>query len=209
MKCAYGCNNEANYTLKNGNPCCSRTHNSCPVNKKKNGEGVKKAYKNGNRKSAIQVYKDLDEDTKERMKWRKGKFDILHDELFIKNSKYSTSYVKNRIIQENLIEYKCTECGIIDKWNDKKIILELDHINGINTDNRVENLRFLCPNCHSQTEHFRGRNVNNGKIKVTDDELIDALQKNDNIRKALLEVGLSAKGANYNRCYKLLQNELE
>lgn len=48
-------------------------------------------------------------------------------------------------------EYKCEWCEISDIWNDKKLVLEVDHINGINFDHRPENLRFLCPNCHSQT----------------------------------------------------------
>ena len=51
----------------------------------------------------------------------------------------------------------CWECGI-SSWNDKELVLELDHINGVNTDHREENLRLLCPNCHSQTPTFKGRN---------------------------------------------------
>ena len=51
----------------------------------------------------------------------------------------------------------CWECGI-SSWNDKELVLELDHINGVNTNHREENLRLLCPNCHSQTPTFKGRN---------------------------------------------------
>lgn len=46
----------------------------------------------------------------------------------------------------------------------KKITLQLDHINGINNDNRVENLRFLCPNCHSQTSTYTGKNTKKNKV---------------------------------------------
>ena len=53
-------------------------------------------------------------------------------------------------------EYKCEICGI-SEWQGKELSLQLDHINGINNDNRIENLRLLCPNCHSQTETFSGR----------------------------------------------------
>ncbi len=65
--------------------------------------------------------------------------------------------VRKTIIKNNLIPYECNECGISD-WNGKKLSLHLDHINGKNGDHRIENLRFLCPNCHSQTETYTGKN---------------------------------------------------
>ena len=83
---------------------------------------------------------------------------IDHKDLFVKNCKYTRRVVKLTIIRDNLIPYIC-ECGIIYSWNNKSITLQLDHINGINNDNRLENLRFLCPNCHSQTETFCGSNA--------------------------------------------------
>jgi len=66
--------------------------------------------------------------------------------------------VRGRILKENLLDYKCESCGI-EEWNNKKIALELDHINGNGWDHRLENLRWLCPNCHSQTKTFRGKNT--------------------------------------------------
>jgi 5-methylcytosine-specific restriction endonuclease McrA len=65
--------------------------------------------------------------------------------------------VRKRIIKENLLPYKCNECRI-SEWKGKKLSLHLDHINGVNGDNRIENLRFLCPNCHSLTETYTGKN---------------------------------------------------
>lgn len=59
-------------------------------------------------------------------------------------------------------EYKCQECGILE-WNNKKIVFDLDHINGDSSNNNVDNLRFLCPNCHSQTVAWRGRNIKRKK----------------------------------------------
>lgn len=69
----------------------------------------------------------------------------------------SRASVRRAILKENLIEYKCSECNV-KTWNGKILSLHLDHINGINNDNRLENLRFLCPNCHSQTETYTGKN---------------------------------------------------
>lgn len=84
------------------------------------------------------------------------------EEILVENSTYTNLYrLKKRIIKDNLLEYKCSICNIKD-WLGKELTLELDHINGINTDHRQENLRFLCPNCHSQTETFAGRNIKSG-----------------------------------------------
>ena len=63
------------------------------------------------------------------------------------------------ILNNNLIEYKCQECGQGDVWNNKRLILQLDHKNGNPNDNRLDNLRFLCSNCHSQTQTYTGRNA--------------------------------------------------
>lgn len=112
---------------------------------------------------------------------------------------------RRRVILEQ--ENKCNHCGI-SEWQDKPITLEVDHINGINDDNRRENLEALCPNCHSVTDTWRGRNKpsKNGENKVSDDVLLAALNKHTSIRQALLEVGLVAKGNNYGRAKKLLNS---
>lgn len=70
----------------------------------------------------------------------------------------SRAGIRKRIIDDNLIEYKCQECGLKDSWNNKMLVLHLDHINGISNDHRLENLRWLCPNCHSQTDTYTGKN---------------------------------------------------
>jgi 5-methylcytosine-specific restriction endonuclease McrA len=88
---------------------------------------------------------------------RKDKTKI--DDILIKNSTYSRCALKRRLISENIMEYKCYLCSIIDVWNGKPIAIQLDHINGINNDNRLENLRFLCPNCHSQTDSYSGKRL--------------------------------------------------
>lgn len=88
------------------------------------------------------------------------------EQILIQNSDYqSTSHLKKRLIKESLLKYECSECKL-DSWMGKEISLQLDHINGINNDNRLENLRLLCPNCHSQTPTFAGKN----KSRTTHDQ---------------------------------------
>jgi hypothetical protein len=73
----------------------------------------------------------------------------------------STSDLRKRLIAEGLKQHRCERCSLTT-WNDQPIPLELDHVSGIRDDNRLENLRILCPNCHAQTETYRGRNIGIG-----------------------------------------------
>ena len=65
--------------------------------------------------------------------------------------------VKVRLLEAGLLQNSCSTCGI-SEWCGRPLICHLDHINGVNNDNRLENLRMLCPNCHSQTETYGGLN---------------------------------------------------
>ena len=87
---------------------------------------------------------------------RKSKYTL--QEALVEKSSINRANLKNLIIREKLIEYKCYICGLLPIWNNKTLILILEHKNGINNDARIENLRFLCPNCNSQTTTFSGRN---------------------------------------------------
>ena len=79
-------------------------------------------------------------------------------DILVKDSDYvSTFKLKHRLIKAKLLSYECTICHI-SSWQNQELALQLDHINGINNDHRLENLRLLCPNCHSQTDTFAGKN---------------------------------------------------
>ncbi len=86
-----------------------------------------------------------------------------------KHPYYQTFKLNKRILKENVLKKECNVCKI-SSWNNKPISLHLDHINGISTDHRLNNLRFLCPNCHSQTDTYCGKNkklVQNERIELS------------------------------------------
>ena len=78
-------------------------------------------------------------------------------QILVENRFFSICHLKRRLIKEGLKEYKCESC-MRTEWRDKPIALELEHIDGRRDNNRLENLRLLCPNCHAQTPTYRGKN---------------------------------------------------
>ena len=91
----------------------------------------------------------------------KNKIGYLIEDIFDgKHPQYPTSKLSKRLVKEGYKEYVCEECGISD-WNNKPISLELDHIDGVRYNHKLENLRLLCPNCHSQTDTFKSKNIKN------------------------------------------------
>ncbi len=86
-------------------------------------------------------------------------------EMLVENSPHSRRNLKKRLIKEGLLTHSCALCHQGPEWNGKPLVLALDHENGINNDNRLSNLRLLCPNCHSQTDTFAGRNSRRRKVE--------------------------------------------
>lgn len=101
----------------------------------------------------------------------------------------------------------CSVCKL-KEWNSQPITLELDHISGNRQNESRENLRLICPNCHSQTHTYKTKNVvNPGKIKFTDDEIAEVLLKGDSLYKVLIELGLNPHGGNYTRLRRIIKEK--
>lgn len=186
-----------------GNYSCELSTNKCPAVREKNSEGLKRAHQEGRLTT---------EHLGESRAWSKGKTILTDkrvarktklDELFCVESKAPRYYIKELIIKNNLLLYKCELCNIHSTWNNQPLSLHLDHINGINNDNRIENLRFLCPNCHSQTPSYCGKN-NNGKTKITNKVFSETLATCNTIYNALQTLNLPICGSHYERAKKLL-----
>lgn len=99
------------------------------------------------------------------------------DEILIENSTYRSSLkLKNKLFNNNIKDEVCERCGN-SVWEGEKIPLELHHVNGNNTDNRIENLQILCSNCHAQTENYR-----RGKSAMSDARKEEYLKNKKNIK---------------------------
>jgi 5-methylcytosine-specific restriction endonuclease McrA len=106
---------------------------------------------------------------------------------------------KRRVLEEQ--DGKCNHCGI-DAWNGRPLVLEFEHKDGNNKNNSRDNVECICPNCHSQTTTWRGRN--NKREKITDEKMLAALSTHDTPSAALRSLGLADKGGNFKRIRKLL-----
>ena len=132
------------------------------------------------------------------------KYGSLHkvnaSDILKPNCKHARSVLRRYVINNNLIPYRCAICGCVE-WQGRTLSLELDHINGINNDNRIENLRFLCPNCHSQTTTYGSRNQqrNDSEYEISDDlrNLIETeYRKRNNIKQVSAALGIRRRVVN-------------
>lgn len=127
-------------------------------------------------------------------------------EILVINSYSGRSFIKKYLIKNKTIPYQCALCANTGKWLENDLSLHLDHINGVRNDNRVNNLRFLCPNCHSQQEtshRKKGQNYNKFP-KISVEKVIEARDCSNNIRQMLLYLGVADASANYAKVKKIL-----
>ena len=191
MLCEYGCGNEAKHQTKEGKNMCLPHSNSCPEIRRKNSNGLKKAYDEG-RREGWPI-------TDEQRAWSRGKTVLsdqrvarrfLPEDIFSNDSSVSGVYIKSILIKEGIWEHICSRCNLTE-WLGEELTLEVDHINGNNRDNRLENLRLLCPNCHSQTPTWRKKKTKKPYQKHTDQEIIDAIVTSRTMYEALCKLDLA------------------
>ena len=141
--------------------------------------------------------------------WNKGLKKIINkpkplNEILTEKSYYSSDKLKKRLFKENLKEHKCEICGL-SEWNGKELSLELHHINGNPTDNRIENLQILCPNCHSQTDTYRkAKSALSEKVRVESPKLKEGVHGNADIN---LEPSMSQVIKSDKACAETLQGK--
>jgi len=141
--------------------------------------------------------------------WNKGKQFLSKEdvvkEYFIENSSIDRQSIKKYIMRFNLLTHdKCNICNLIPIWNNKPLTLILDHINGIRNDDRIKNLRLICPNCNSQLE-TTCKKGNTKRIQLNSRQLIKSLKEGKSIRRFLIDNGLS-DGQNYGRIKSLFSS---
>ena len=190
--CDYSCKQFAKFQLSNGKWCCENSNNKCPAIKLKNSIGLKVSYKKG------RIYKPTSETIQKAIKTRKLN-------LQEKYSKMNWNDVPERIKRERVLKeqnYRCAICNMKNIWNNKNLIFHYDHINGNRKNNSRQNVRFICPNCHSQTSTYcRGNKTEISKIDLKN----ELIKNNCNVTKSLINLNRTPGGSNWNKAKTIIE----
>ena len=146
MLCEYGCGLESKFKTKGGRNICADSPNKCQNVRKKNSKKLEQAHQDG-RCGTSHLTNEI------RSKGRLGKF-FCKEEFFSVADKPKRHIGSIRAMLFNERGHACEGCSNTE-WLGNKIPIELEHINGNNKDNRRENLKLLCPNCHALTPTWR------------------------------------------------------
>lgn len=125
---------------------------------------------------------------------------ILNGEIIIDY----TSSIRKHIHDQGLLGDKCTGCGI-KEWKGELLSLEIDHVDGNNKNNKKENLKLLCPNCHSITPTYRSKKLKMNKPSLKDDQILEEIKKGGNVKNILNRLKLDESGGNYKRIYRICE----
>ena len=175
---------------------CANSRSFSEETKEKKRKKTKQAWKDGVYEESRMLLNYKQAGEKSQKTWNKK---LLEEDF--RNLKFGR--LRKRIILEQ--DGKCNKCGL-SEWQEEKLSLELEHKDGNHNNNERENLECLCPNCHSLTKTWRGRNCKKKNVKVSDEIIIKTMIKNNNnIRQTLIEVGLTPKGGNYKRINKIMK----
>lgn len=157
--------------------------------------------KGGNTATIKRWVKEFDIDTSHFHRKRvSAKTFPSFDEIFKENSTIDRNYAKQCILRHEIFKYECRKCGCDGTWQDEKLTLHIEHKNGVNNDHRLTNLEFLCPNCHSQTSTFGGKNSHKRNevsinVKLLEEKSIQKMQILEEVKNKILNSGI-----NFNKC---------
>lgn len=186
------------YPLRFCSTECAHSRVHSKEQRRKISEGVKKSHlENPMSKEHMDAF--LKAGLQASKNWREENEKQL---LLTDFSTLTFERLRKRVLLEQ--EGKCNHCGLFE-WRGRPLTLEIEHKDGNHHNNARENVEAICPNCHSLTPTWRGKNKKGQRPPgITDEELVESFLKTGNIRQCLLNVNLAAKGANYGRVKKAL-----
>lgn len=199
MNCE-NCNGGHNGSYGTGRFCTLKCARGFSTKNKRQEINSKVSQKTKGRKNLFtleQRQKGTENSRKNRIEKQKNRIENAPFDNLTKGEK------RIRIFNE---QFKCCLICKNEFWNNISITLELDHIDGNRGNETRENLRLICPNCHSQTPTYKTKNATHlGKTKFSDDEIVQVLLTEESLYKVLLKLGLNPHGGNYKRLRRIIK----